>query len=282
MPRRCRDDAPYTVHHVIQRGNNRNYIYEDIRDKREFFEILQTEVAASGAAILQYVLMDNHYHLLVRVGEQSLAGLMRNLNRRYTMYYNQRYNRIGTIYGGRYKSYPLVDNQKFYSTVRYIVRNPVKAGLVATPAQYRWSGHLTALKGGAGIIDRPALLAYFSPDAGLGLKCYVECTEHEGWTAKTGFATIVDRSVETQERLTCLLDGFLSERNPAVQPRTMAPGTRPALPRELRNSFMLLAIADGHALKDIAAFLHVSHETVRRVGKKTPGTDSTAALAGKS
>ena len=67
-----------------------------------------------------------------------------------------------------------------------------------------------------------------------------------------------------------------------MQHKTMAPGTRPALPRELRNSFMLLAIADGHALKDIAAFLHVSHETVRRIGKKVSVADSTAALAGKS
>ena len=267
MPRRKRNDTPGTIHHVIQRGNNRNYIYENTRDKKEFLSLLSTALTTHDALLLQYALMDNHYHLLVRVDTQPLAHLMWNLNRSYTMYYNQRYNRIGTIYGGRYKSYLLADSQKFYSTVRYIVRNPVKAGLASTPAQYRWSGHLAVLKGGPGIIDRPALLGYFSPDADLGLRRYVECTEHEAWSAQTGFATIVDRAVETQERLTCLLDGFLSERNPAIHRRMMAPGSSRVLPRELRNTFMLLAIADGHALKDIAEFLYVSHETVRRIGK---------------
>ena len=268
MPRRKRDDAPDTIHHVIQRGNNRNYIYENTRDKKEFLSLLSTAVTTYHVVLLQYALMDNHYHLLVRLGDQSLSDMIWFLNRNYSLYYNQRYNRIGTIYGGRYKSYRIFEKEKLYSTIRYIVRNPVKAGLSLTPGQYRWSGHASVVDKEDGIIDRSALLACFSPDENLALKQYRECTEHEAWSAQVGFSTILDRKDETEERLTCLLDRLLSERNLAGQQKMLLSGARTPLSRELRKDFILLAIADGHALKDIATFLHVSHETVRRIGKQ--------------
>lgn len=268
MPRRERNDAPNTIHHVIQRGNNRNYIYEDTQDKREFLSILSTAITTYDAVLLQYVLMDNHYHLLIRLGDQPLSSIIWYLNRSYSLYYNKRYNRIGTIYGGRYKSYIVPSSQKFFSTVRYIVRNPVKAGLSTTPAEYRWSGHASVLDKEPSIINRSALLAYFSPDADLALKRYVESTEHEGWSPQVGFTTIIDRKIETNERLWCLLDRILSDRNLTDHRTMIVSGAKSPLSRELRISFTHLAIADGHALKDIAAFLHVSHETVRRIGKQ--------------
>lgn len=220
MPRRKRNVEPYTLQHVIQRGNNRNYIYEDNRDKKEFLSILETALCTYEATLLQYVLMDNHYHLLVKVGEKPLSSLVWFLNRSYTLYYNQRYNRIGTIYGGRYKSYVLTETQKFYSTVRYIVQNPVKASLVGSPAEYRWSGHASVVKKEAGIVDRLALLGFFSPDIKLAMVRYIECTEHESWNAQVGFATIIDCKTETEERLGFLLDKLLVEKN-QTEKRTM-------------------------------------------------------------
>ncbi|MGB4407691.1 MAG: hypothetical protein WBI82_12585 [Sphaerochaeta sp.] len=81
-------------------------------------------------------------------------------------------------------------------------------------------------------------------------------------------STIIDRRMETEERLRCLFDRLLSERNLMGYHKMILSGTTTKLTRELRNSFILLAIADGHALKDIAVFLHISHETVRRIGKQ--------------
>ena len=265
MARRRRNDIPKSIHHVIQRGNNRSYIYEDTRDKREFLSILSHALDLHEAALLQYVLMDNHYHLLVRVGTYPLARVLWYLNRRYTLYYNRRYNRSGTIYGGRYKSYLLSEREKLYSTIRYIVRNPVKAGMVATPIEYRWSGHRNVLKGkGEGVIDRRTLLECFAVDPAVALNRYVQCTESESWSAKVGFATIIDRAKETEERLSCLLDSFLAERDLATYREMVLSGSRTAFVRELRDAFIRMAVTDGHALKDIAKFLHVSHETVRR------------------
>ncbi len=267
MPRRKRTVEPHTLQHVIQRGNNRNYIYEDNRDKKEFLTLLETALCTYGATLLQYVLMDNHYHLLIKVGEQPLSSLIWFLNRRYTLYYNQRYNRIGTIYGGRYKSYPIIETQKFFSIVRYIVQNPVKAGLVRTPGEYRYSGHASVIKKEAGLVDRSALLEKFAPNEKTALSRYRECTEHENWSPQVGFATIIDRKVETGQRLAFLLDTLLSEKNQREKRTMLVAGSSSPLIRNLRTEFVQLAITDGHALKDIASFLQVSHETVRRIGK---------------
>lgn len=267
MPRRKRNVEPHTLQHVIQRGNNRNYIYEDNRDKKEFLTLLETAVSTYEATLLQYVLMDNHYHLLLKVGEKPLSSLVWFLNRSYTLYYNQRYHRIGTIYGGRYKNYLITEDQKFYSIVRYIVQNPVKAGLVGSPAEYRYSGHAAVLKHEDGLVDRAMLLGYFSPDAKVALARYRQVTEHENWSPQVGFATIIDRKVETEERLAFLLDRLLGEKHQADKRTMLVAGSSSSLVRDLRTEFVQLAIADGHALKDIASFLHVSHETVRRMSK---------------
>jgi REP element-mobilizing transposase RayT len=266
MPRRKRNVEPHTLQHVIQRGNNRNYIYEDNRDKKEFLTLLETAVSTYEATLLQYVLMDNHYHLLLKVGEKPLSSLVWFLNRSYTLYYNQRYHRIGTIYGGRYKNYLITEDQKFYSIVRYIVQNPVKAGLVGSPAEYRYSGHAAVLKHEDGLVDRAMLLGYFSPDAKVALARYRQCTEHENWSPQVGFATIIDRKVETEERLAFLLDRLLFEKHQTDKRTMLVAGSASPIIRDLRTEFVQLAIADGHALKDIASFLHVSHETVRRIG----------------
>lgn len=272
LPRRTRNDIPQSTHHVIQRGNNRNYIYENTRDKHEFLSILSTAVSIHGASLLHYVLMDNHYHLLIRIGLQPLSRLLWYLNRHYTLYYNQRYNRSGTIYGGRYKSYLLTEQEKLYSTIRYIVQNPVKAGMVAKPGDYRFSGHNAVLAGNRdGIIDRQVLLRCFAPDNTQALKRYIQCTESDTWSPKIGFATIIDREKEAEERLGCLLDRYLDENEFQRYRIMVLSGSRTAFVRDLRDTFIRIAITDGHALKDIADFLHVSHETVRRKAVSVTG-----------
>jgi len=114
------------------------------------------------------------------------------------------------------------------------------------------------------IIDRLTLLECFSPDPAVALKLYVECTESESWSAKVGFATIIDRAKETEKRLSCVLDSFIADRGLGTYREMVLSGSITAFVRELRDAFIRIAVSDGHALKDVANFLHVSHETVRR------------------
>ncbi|MBN2859405.1 MAG: transposase [Sphaerochaetaceae bacterium] len=280
MPRRARQDSAHSVYHVIQRGNNRSYIYEDIRDKRKFISILTTAIITFEATLLHWVIMDNHYHLLIRTGDTPLSGILWFLNRQYTVYYNQRYHRSGTIYGGRYKSYPITETAKLYSTVRYIVQNPVKAGMVTSPRQYRWSGHAEVLDGKEtflqrNLLDRPELLRYFAVQPEAALRHYLECTESDSWSASIAHATIIDPATETAQRLTALLDRFLYDQemfnavSSAEYRRMLLQGSRAQTVRPLRDTFIHMAVQDGHSLKDIARFLSVSYETVRRTARKS-------------
>ena len=110
MGRKLRELYNEALYHIIQRGNNRNYIYEDIMDKKMFFRLLLDTREKCGFKILYYVLMDNHYHLLVQTGDITIDKIIQRLNTAYSKYYNKKYNRSGSIYGGRYNS----SNQKNY------------------------------------------------------------------------------------------------------------------------------------------------------------------------
>jgi len=142
MPRLPRFAAPGQPQHVIQRGNNRTAIFTDPRDRYVFSEQLCAATRRHQCLIHAYVFMTNHVHLLVtprKAGGISL--LMQSLGRRYVRYFNSRHGRTGTLWEGRYRA-TLIESERYLLTCyRYIELNPVRAGLVRHPAEYRWSSH---------------------------------------------------------------------------------------------------------------------------------------------
>jgi putative transposase len=142
MARRPRLELPGVPLHLIQRGNNRGLCFRTDEDRRLYLRCLATAAARHECAIHAYVLMPNHVHLLVTpnaVG--SVASLMQDVGRRYVRLFNDSHERTGTLWEGRYKS-SLVDSETYLLTChRYIESNPVRAGLVAEPLEFRWSSH---------------------------------------------------------------------------------------------------------------------------------------------
>jgi len=142
MARKPRFHLPGVPQHVIQRGNNREpcFFAEDdyLRYKEDLFE----SACHNHAVIHAYVLMTNHVHILVTPGNEfSIPLMMQDLGRKYVRYINHRYQRSGTLWEGRYKA-SLVDSQAYLlSCMRYIEMNPVRAGMVETPSEYRWSSY---------------------------------------------------------------------------------------------------------------------------------------------
>ena len=142
MPRRARIRFPGIPQHVIQRGNNRAACFFADDDYRYYRQCLSDGTQRYGCAIHAYVLMTNHVHLLVTSEtEEGLSLMMRYLGSRYVQYVNYVYRRTGTLWEGRYKSC-LIDSERYLLTCyRYIELNPVRAGLVADPADYPWSSY---------------------------------------------------------------------------------------------------------------------------------------------
>lgn len=142
MARLPRLTAPGLPHHLIQRGNNRQAIFADDSDRALYLRELAELADAHRLAIHAYVLMPNHVHLLVTPAQrETLARVMQALGRRYVRHFNDRHRRTGTLWEGRYRSTVVETDRYLLACMRYIDMNPVRAGLVAEPALYRWSSH---------------------------------------------------------------------------------------------------------------------------------------------
>lgn len=139
QPRYVAADQP---HHVIQRGNNRQVIFHDAADCEHFLTLLEELGDAQRVAVHAYVLMPNHLHLLLTPPDgPALSRLMQALARRYAVWFNRRHGRTGTLWEGRFRASVIESERYLLACARYIEMNPVRAGLVPDPQQYRWSSH---------------------------------------------------------------------------------------------------------------------------------------------
>jgi len=139
MPRTARKKSESGIYHIILRGINRQIIFEDEEDKKKYLKILMQCKALSECRIFGYCLMDNHIHMLVQEGHEDMRMLMRRIGARYVYWYNWKYKRCGHLFQDRYKSEEVDDDSYFLTVLRYIHRNPVKAGITKEAADFKWS-----------------------------------------------------------------------------------------------------------------------------------------------
>jgi putative transposase len=144
MPRQARIDAPGALHHVIVRGIERRKIFKDDTDRLDFLMRLDKVLSDTHTRCFAWALIPNHFHLLLRSGNRSLATVMRRLLTGYAIGFNRRHRRRGQLFQNRYKSILCQEDNYLLELVRYIHLNPVRAGLVAELAKldrYRFCVH---------------------------------------------------------------------------------------------------------------------------------------------
>ena len=142
MARRPRMVIAGYPHHLIIRGNNRQDIFLDDGDRRRFRGLLGEVMADARVAIHGYVLMSNHVHLVVTPADSpALSGAMQRLGRRYVRYFNDRHLRSGTLWEGRFRAALIETDRYLLACLRYVENNPVRAMMVARPADHSWSSH---------------------------------------------------------------------------------------------------------------------------------------------
>ncbi len=142
MARLRRPDIAGIPQHVIQRGNDRKACFVNEEDRSQYLAVLHRMASRYACTIHAFVLMSNHVHLLVTPDALgAVSRMMQGIGRSYVRAFNQRHERTGTLWEGRYKSC-LVDSETYVlACYRYIELNPVRAGLVHDPSQYRWSSY---------------------------------------------------------------------------------------------------------------------------------------------
>jgi putative transposase len=140
MPRVARAIVPDIAVHVIQRGNNRGACFFGDADYAAYLRFLGRFAPRCGCSIHAYCLMTNHVHLLVTPhAAEACARLMKSLGQHYVQYVNRARKRSGTLWEGRFRSSLVATERYALACYRYIELNPVRAGLVAAPRDYRWS-----------------------------------------------------------------------------------------------------------------------------------------------
>jgi putative transposase len=131
---------PGIAQHVIQRGNNRCDIFRSPTDYEVFLIMLRRALATYPLTVHCYALMSNHVHLMVTPGNATaLPRVMQAIGRCYVPYFNRVYERVGGLFQGRYRAMAVDDERYWFTCMRYIELNPVRAGLVRAPDEYRWS-----------------------------------------------------------------------------------------------------------------------------------------------
>jgi REP-associated tyrosine transposase len=141
MMRPVRVAYPGAIYHVTARGNGRAAVFEDDRDRRKFLGILERTAESRELHVHAYCLMGNHYHLLVETPRGNLSDAMRHLNGLYGQWFSKVHDRPGHVWGGRFKARLVEENRYLLAASRYIVRNPVEAGLVRAPQEWSWSSY---------------------------------------------------------------------------------------------------------------------------------------------
>lgn len=181
MPRKSRIDAPGALHHIIVRGIDRNKIFKDDPDRNKFLDRLGCIFTETKTICFAWVLLPNHFHLLLRTGASPVSAVMRRLLTGYAIYFNRRYHRSGHLFQNRYKSILCQEDGYLLELVRYIHLNPLRAKLVEdcqSLAMYPFCGHSAIV----GKVDRDwqerdYILNLFGdvlPEARRGYLQYVE------------------------------------------------------------------------------------------------------------
>lgn len=155
-----RSRAESGFYHVMLRGNGRQLIFEDDADRREFLSCLDSAIEREGVSLIAWCLMDNHVHLIIDDPHDRLSTVMYRIGMKYAMYFNNRHQREGHLFEGRFKSSPIESDEYLVQAVRYVLNNPVAAG-ISTLEDYRWSSYAEYC-GERGLTNTKPILDMFS------------------------------------------------------------------------------------------------------------------------
>ena len=165
MARQPRLVLPGGLHHLLQRGNNRQPVFVDDQDRRAYIDDLREATRLHGVLVHGYALMPNHIHLLVTPqSEDGLARAMQTLGRRYVAAFNRRHGRSGTLWEGRYRTALIEAPAYFQLALRYVEQHPLRDGLAERAGDYAWSSaaHHLGLRRDALGQRAPGLLGHWA------------------------------------------------------------------------------------------------------------------------
>lgn len=125
---------------MLNRGNNRQTVFQEERDFHSFIRAIKESKSVHPLKLYAFSLMSNHFHLVLRPPDMdSMSRFMHRAQRQATLDHHRRYDATGHLWQGRYKGFPVQDDSHFLTVIRYVLQNPVRAGIASRPRDYRWN-----------------------------------------------------------------------------------------------------------------------------------------------
>ncbi len=276
MARPLRIEYPGALYHVTSRGNARSNIYLDDNDRELFLDTLADVIQRFNWICHAYCLMDNHYHLVIETPEPNLSQGMRQLNGVYTQRFNRRHHRVGHVFQGRYKAILVERDAYLLELLRYVVLNPVRAGMVKNAEAWVWSSYRAT----SGKTPSPAwlntrwVLAQFGKQRNRCISRYVQFVNEDTarepiWNDLNGqiYLGRANFVARIKSQLSDTTD--LSEIPRGQWKRVKKSLDEYARETDDRNMAMARAYLEGgYRMKEIAQTFGVHYATVSRAVKK--------------
>jgi REP element-mobilizing transposase RayT/AraC-like DNA-binding protein len=274
MTRPLRIQYAGALYHVTSRGDRQAAIYRDDTDRRVWLSVLDLVCKRYNFVVLGFCQMTNHYHLVVETIEGNLAQGMRVLNSTYSQYFNRRHEVVGHVFQGRYKAILVQRDPYLLELTRYVILNPLRAGMVTTPEAWPWSSHgyITGTQSSPPWFDADAILRQFAPDqatavarycrfvlAGVGLDSPLKQTRHQLALGNDAFVTSAVSQAPAPEYLAVSKTQRRAAQLTLAQYRAAYPRREQAMAQAYRST--------AYTMQQIATFFGVSTKTVSRAVK---------------
>lgn len=276
MGRYTREEIDGGYYHLIARGNNREYIFNRDIDKGYFLKLLNESRQNMRFKLMGYVLMDNHYHLLVQTGNVKLQKIMHQINNKYSKYFNAIYERCGHVFQGRYNASVIGNEQYLLKVLTYIHQNPVKAGICKRVENYKWSSDKFYRKRLNGFIETKTIIeiienGFKDKDSSKKYKEIMDEIEETDYDklneiGDRAYEIMMKRSINIEKRLS--LEEIMAEEVGCTDIiNKIKNGNRESRYREYKLKYARKAQENGYTMREIGSILGQSGVSVWKMLK---------------
>jgi len=248
------------IYHIIGKGVEGIDIFTDDVDRNKFLQLLQKMLNSHKIHLFSYVLMDTHFHLLLKTEEVNLSQAMQFLNSSYAHWFNIRHIRKGHLFHDRYKSHLVLNSPYLYSVASYISLNPVEAGLVNSPEEYPWSSFqyfLSTQNKSKNVppwlnIRELLKLCQTSP------KNFINFVKQNKFQKELEYSLNV--STQAKEKLPKNINIVLEKVNKKLGDTNTN--------KNLRNLLIYFLVKEGYKIKEISNSFHITRQSVLTINNK--------------
>ena len=282
MSRKPIFEYPGGVYHLIQRGNNREYIFRNSEDKEYILELLKEYREIMEFKLYGYVIMGNHYHFIIRIGPVALKDIMQRINNKFSRYYNRKYGRTGHVFENRYKGILVIDDRYLLSLLRYVHQNPVNANMCERIEDYVWSSDYNYRHNKVeGIVDIDMILNMLSDTRELALKAYkdfmdenikedIEVFERADIIGRVNTHTIDEYIKKDKKGLDELLEEITQDISIY---REIKKGSRKRYLSPYKKKFIEESLRLNYTMEEIGESISITDAAVFKIANKTGGEE---------